>query len=221
MTGRRQDGRAQLDRPVPGRWERRDEAAGTPARWLPANAHRVPPQGRRVFHGVIFDTYQWPQQLYDGSIATFEMLRRHDTVITIGLTDDGRVVTVDEEQPSGIVRHGGVSAGGVEPTDASVLDAAKRETREETGYAFRNWRLLEVRQPETKIEWFVHVFVATGVIDVAEQHLDAGERISVHLMPYDEYVAQAHYSHRQALLRFVDVDQLRAWVGEGERVTLN
>lgn len=43
----------------------------------------------------------------------------------------------------------------------------------------------------------------------------------MHLMPYDEYVAQAHYSHRQALLRFVDVDQLRAWVGEGERVTLD
>ncbi|KAB1645657.1 MULTISPECIES: NUDIX hydrolase [unclassified Pseudoclavibacter] len=188
-------------------------------RWLPQSAHLIPQQAELVFRGVIFDTYQWPQTLFDGSTATFEMLRRADTVVVIGIDDDGNVITENEHQPNGVVRMGGVAAGGVEPEDASVLDAAKREMREETGYAFRNWRLLEVRQPEMKIEWFVHVFVATGVIDVVEQNLDAGEQIEVQLEPYADYFAHTPYGHRKALSRFDGVDELRAWVGEGEHVT--
>ena len=45
-------------------------------RTLPAGAHLIPPEAKCVFRGKIFDVYQWPQRLYDGSTATFEMLRR-------------------------------------------------------------------------------------------------------------------------------------------------
>ncbi|WP_028245029.1 NUDIX hydrolase [Pseudoclavibacter soli] len=189
-------------------------------RWLPDGAHMIPDNAELAFQGIIYDVYHWQQELYDGSFATFEMLRRPDTVVTIGLDDDDNVITINESQPGGITRNGGVSAGQVEASDASVLAGAKRELREETGYAFRNWRLLEVRQPESKIEWFVHVFVATGVIDVVPQRLDAGERISVHPLPFERYRDTTPYQHRRALERFSNAAELRAWVGEGEHPTL-
>lgn len=38
----------------------------------------IPPNAQRVFSGKIFDVYQWPQPLFDGSIATFEVAKRLD-----------------------------------------------------------------------------------------------------------------------------------------------
>ena len=43
--------------------------------------------------------YQWPQKLYDGSSATFEMLRRPDTVESIGIVED-KIILLNDEQPN-------------------------------------------------------------------------------------------------------------------------
>jgi len=66
----------------------------------------IPPEAQCVFAGEIFSVYQWPQRLYDGSVATFEMVRRPDTVFVIAVDDAGNVLVNDEEQPGGIVRRG-------------------------------------------------------------------------------------------------------------------
>src|SRR5215467_9321922 len=39
---------------------------------VPEHAILIPEHAERVFQGKIFDVYQWPQKLYDGSTATFE-----------------------------------------------------------------------------------------------------------------------------------------------------
>lgn len=48
---------------------------------IPDNAVLVPDAAQHVFEGMIFDVYQWPQKLFDGSEHTFEMLKRPDTVV--------------------------------------------------------------------------------------------------------------------------------------------
>lgn len=52
-------------------------------RTLPDNAIMIPEQAGCVFHGEIFDVYQWQQEMFDGSYERFEMLRRPD----VGMAD--------------------------------------------------------------------------------------------------------------------------------------
>lgn len=160
-------------------------------RTLPENAMLIPPEAKRVFKGEIFDVYQWPQTRFDGSVATFEMLRRPDSVFIVAVDDDGMIITNDEEQPGGIVRKAHCPAGRVDPEDVSVLAAAKRELEEETGYRMKQWRLLQVTQPEQMIERFVHAFVAWGVESVVPTRHDAGEKIVVGRSNYTGVVAGA------------------------------
>jgi len=66
--------------------------------FIPKNAHLVPTNAERVFHGEIFDVYQWQQKMFDGSHETFEMAKRPDTVEIIGIRDD-KIVIIRDEQP--------------------------------------------------------------------------------------------------------------------------
>ena len=148
-------------------------------RVLPKGARLIPPEAKRVFRGEIYEVHQWPQKMPDDSVKTFEMLRRPDTVMVIALDQAGDALVIDEKQPGGIVRKNHLPVGRVDPSDESVLAAAQRELREETGWTFADWRLLDVVQMEKKIEWFTYLFLATGVLHQATQHLDAGEDITV------------------------------------------
>ena len=80
-----------------------------------------------------------------------------------------------------------IPAGVVEPSDASLLDAARRELREETGYGGGEWRLLTSisANPATQNN-LTHCFLATGVERLGDQQLDATEDIRVHLFSRSE-----------------------------------
>lgn len=144
---------------------------------IPVGAVLIPDEASLVFHGQIFDVYQWPQTLFDGSQHTFEMLKRPDTVVAICVVED-KIVVINDEQPHFGSRKS-FPGGRVDVTDATTTAAAQREIHEETGYAFKQWRLIEVRQPHGKIEWFVHVFLAWDVASHGQLHLDPGEKITV------------------------------------------
>jgi ADP-ribose pyrophosphatase len=151
---------------------------------IPEECVLVPDNAECLFKGMIFDIYQWPQKMFDGSEHTFEMLKRTDTVTIIGLTEN-KVILVDDEQPH-LGKRKSFPGGRVDDTDDTILDAAKREMLEETGYSFNSWRLVEVRQPYRKIEWFVYVFVAYEQLDKQEPDLDAGEKIDVSYLDFDD-----------------------------------
>lgn len=166
-------------------------------RVLPRGARLIPPEAKLVFRGEIYEVHQWPQKMPDGSVKTFEMLRRPDTVMVIALDEAGNVLVIDEKQPGGIVRKNHLPVGRVDSSDESVLVAAQRELSEETGWTFANWRLLDVVQMEKKIEWFTYLFLATGgVLHRAAQHLDAGEDITVRSAPLTEVL------HKDNVLRY-------------------
>jgi len=161
---------------------------------LPPNANLIPEHAERVFHGEVFDVYQWQQEMYDGSFATYEMIKRPDTVKVIAI-DEGKIIVLDEEQPGDVKRTHTLPGGRVDPSDASVLDAAKRELREETGLEFKDWYLLQITQRVSKIEWFWYTFVAQNKIATHPTHLDAGERIVVKHISYEEL----KFNHGEAL----------------------
>ncbi|MGB3413864.1 MAG: NUDIX domain-containing protein, partial [Microbacteriaceae bacterium] len=145
--------------------------------------------------------------------TTFEMLKRADSIAVIAIDNNDQIVTIDEEQPNGLKRIAGLPVGSSESYDLSILDAAKREFVEETGLIFRNWRLLAVRQPEIKIEFFVNIYVATDLIDEIPQNLDPGEKITVTRTDYETLKRDNPYQ-RNNLARFDTVQDLRQFVEE-------
>jgi 8-oxo-dGTP pyrophosphatase MutT (NUDIX family) len=152
---------------------------------VPQNAHLIPPEARKVFSGIIYDVYQWPQTMFDGTTETFEMLKRADTVSVFPVRDD-KLVVLKQLQPGWTAPKYGFPGGRIDPEDTSLLEAVKRETREETGLSFRTWKLVSAQQREEKLEWFHYKYVATDFETESPVHHDPGEQIEVLYMTLDE-----------------------------------
>lgn len=149
--------------------------------FVPKDVKTIPQEAKLVFEGKIFGVYQWPQKMFDGTTATFEMLKRPDTVriIAIRETEDGpKVIFTKQRQPRKDWFYD-YPGGRVDDEDKNELAAAKRELLEETGYKFRTWKLIRVRQPFSKVDWLVYTFVATDFEGKIDQQLDSGEEIEV------------------------------------------
>ena len=147
---------------------------------IPSGARLIPKNAKKVFTGKIFDVYHWDQEMFDGSKEVFEMLGRPDTLQILAIKD-GKLVIVHEQQP-GSKPFYGMPGGRHDVPGETEVEAAKRELLEETGLTFKTWKLIDVTQPHTKIEWFVYLYVATDFVSQTERHLDAGEKIEVELV---------------------------------------
>lgn len=186
-------------------------------KFVPEKAKLIPEEAEKVFQGKIWAVYQWPQKMFDGSFETFEMLRRADTVKIIAIVtaeearqlgfeaDEPQLIVTKQEQPRKDSFYD-YPGGRMDEEDPDELVAAKRELLEETGLSFRNWKLVEVRQPFNKIDWLVYAFVATGLLGRTEQNLDAGEKIEVVAMSLSE-VRKLAASGEARYMRFKEMDE--------------
>lgn len=148
---------------------------------------KMPPEAKQVFKGEIFEVFQWPQQLYDGSIATFERIKRPDSAGVLAVTPEKKIVLTYQEQPLHKPFWG--LLGGVVDPGETPQETAVRELSEEGGFASEVWKEWFSFRPSTRIEWTMHTFVAQQTRKVTEPHLDAGEKISIHELTFDEFVA--------------------------------
>jgi ADP-ribose pyrophosphatase len=149
----------------------------------------LPPQAKRVFKGVVFDVYQWEQELFDGSTAVFEKLKRADTVLVIPVTKDGKILLTEQEQPD---KPPFVSFAGGRVEEGEIPEtAAAREMLEETGYAAESLELWEITEPHSKIEWRIYTFIGRGCQKSQDPAPDAGERITVKEIGFEEFLSLA------------------------------
>jgi len=152
---------------------------------VPESAVLIPDSATLKYSGEIFSVYTWPQKLYSGETATFEMLMRRDTVTAFCLVDN-KLIVLDDEQPCRGKKKT-LPGGQVDSSDDSTLDSVKREVEEETGYSFKNWKLVKVRQPYTKIEWFIYVYVAWEQTAKKPADPGPGEKIDLSLVSLADF----------------------------------
>ncbi|MEA2092854.1 MAG: NUDIX hydrolase [Patescibacteria group bacterium] len=152
----------------------------------PPSKQPIPNHAKKVFSGIMFDVYQWEQKLFDGTKTTFEKLKRPDTAVIFPVTDEGKIILTEQEQPGKKPFIG--AAGGRIDEGEDVLEAAKRELLEETGYKASKYILWNSCQPISKIDWAVYIFIAKGIKKVSDLNLDAGEKITLKEVSIDEFI---------------------------------
>ena len=152
----------------------------------PKSKQPIPDSAKKVFEGVLFDVYQWEQELFDGTKTTFEKLKRPDTVVVFPVLDNKKILLTEQEQPGKEPFIG--AAGGRVDAGEDILDAAKRELLEETGYEAAEFILWDAQHPTSMIDWVVYTFVAKGLRKAADLNLDAGEKIILKPVSFDEFI---------------------------------
>lgn len=148
---------------------------------------KIPPHAKRVFQGVIFDVYQWEQELFDGSTATFECLKRPNTLVVIPMAGDKVYYSYQEQpgKPPFLSGFGGRAEEGEEP-----LETAKRELLEETGFESDDWTQFRKYSAPGKIDWNIYFFIAKNCRKTKDQNLDAGEKIEIRETDIDTFLKE-------------------------------
>lgn len=139
---------------------------------------KIPAHAKKVFQGEIFSIYQWEQELYDGSFATFEVASRWWTGLVIPVMKNGNILVAKQEQPWKWVYIDFL--GGRQNEWETLLDTAKRELLEEAWVESSDFELLAQKDWGTsKLDWTIEYYVARGCEKIQEQNLDSGEKLEV------------------------------------------
>ena len=146
----------------------------------------MPKNAKKVFQGELFSVWQWEQEMYDGSFATFERIQRADYAYAVGVLDDERLLLVKDEQPD---RDWVITpAGGKVDEGETPPQAAEREFEEETGYKAGSLKEWFSYRPNTKLDMEIHAYVARDLELTGQTALEPGERIELTPYTFDEFL---------------------------------
>lgn len=144
--------------------------------------------GEEAYSGGFLKVQRDTVRLPDGALAQREYIRHPGAVAILALTDAGEVVLERQFRYPLARDFIEIPAGKVEPGE-DLLETAKRELLEETGYWASDWRRMTtihnaIGYSDEKIE----IYVARG-LEMRGQKLDAEEFLEVFTMPVPEAVA--------------------------------
>lgn len=145
----------------------------------------LPTNAKKVFSGIIFDTYHYEQELYDGSTATFEMLKRPNTLSCLPV-HEGKIMIAKDYQPHRPAVY--TLIGGRQDPGESPQEGAAREFLEETGYIANDWSVYDTYSPSHKAEWNIYIFIAKQLEKIQPALIQAGEKVEPMFVTFDEFI---------------------------------
>ncbi len=146
----------------------------------------IPKNALCKYKGIIFQIYEYPQRLYDGTIAPFEKIVRRPTVDIIAVVGD-KIIILEQEQP-GKEKYLCLPGGAIDDGE-NAKEAALRELLEETGYSSDAIQLIHEEKGGAKFYFHQYVFVAKNCKKIGEQKLDGGEKIRVDFTDFEGFLA--------------------------------
>jgi ADP-ribose pyrophosphatase len=117
----------------------------------------------------------------------YYVLEYPDWINVVAIDRQGKMLLVRQYRHGLQVTRYELCAGVIDPTDATPMDAAKRELLEETGYGNGTWEKLCVTgQNPGSANNLTHSFLAVGVEPISTQHLESTEDITFKLFEPSE-----------------------------------
>ena len=146
--------------------------------------------GKEIFDGRILHVVRDEVELPNGHHSVREMIDHVGAVCVIPVTEDGLVYVERQfRYPLGRVITE-VPAGKLDSDEEDILEAAKRELREETGLTADHWRDLGLFFPAgAYCNEVITMFLATG-LHQEKQELDEDEFLDVTKVPLKDLVEE-------------------------------
>jgi len=147
----------------------------------------IPTHAKKVFSGILFDVYQWEQELYDGSTATFERAVRQGNAKILPVMN-GRVLLCEQSQPDSDEVYQSLPGGRIEQGE-EPLETAQRELLEETGLTSNDWEEFLKSPNFGHLQMDRRIFIARDCQKKDEASTDPGERIACKEISFEAFVA--------------------------------
>jgi ADP-ribose pyrophosphatase len=144
--------------------------------------------GEEVFSGRLLKVRRDTVRMPGGAHATREYIRHPGAVAILPFTADGKVVLERQFRYPNARDFIEIPAGKVEPGE-DLLETARRELLEETGYLAADWRrLTTIHNAIGYSDEAIELFAARG-LEKKKQKLDEEEFLEVLEVPFSEAIA--------------------------------
>ena len=167
-----------------------------------------------VFRGRNFSVRQERVELAGGRVEVHEHVWRTDGARIVAIDERDRVLLTHEFRHELGERDWRIPGGKIDPGE-SPEEAARREFREEAGFAAKTMRFLWPTTPDSTVRYRRFFFLASELEEVGAEH-EAGEDLTIHWVDLDEACEKALRGEIReeisalALLRIrYDLDSLR------------
>lgn len=143
---------------------------------------------RKIIHrGKIYSLIRENVTLENGVTTDMEFVDHPGATAIIPMLSDSRVLLLKQYRHSLREYIWEIPAGTLDPEE-EMLDCAKRELIEETGYSAERWqKLAEITPVPGYSDERIHIYLATGLQPV-KQNLDKDEIINVHEVKFSRAV---------------------------------
>lgn len=144
----------------------------------------------RIYEGAILNVRRDTVTAVKGQ-AYREIIEHNGAVAMVAITDDNKVVMVEQYRYACGRSVLEIPAGKVDKGETDPLKAAVRELREETGYTADNIQYLGKINPSVAYsEEVIRIYAMTGLTP-GQQDLDEDEAVDIVEYPFDEIYKMA------------------------------
>ncbi|MCP4627139.1 MAG: NUDIX hydrolase [bacterium] len=143
---------------------------------------------RQIIHrGRVYNLIRENVTLDNGVTTDMEFIEHPGATAIIPMFSDSRVLLLKQYRHSLREYIWEIPAGTLDPKE-EMIDCAKRELIEETGYSAEQWEKLgEITPVPGYSDERIHIYLASD-LQPAEQNLDKDEIINVHKVKFSEAV---------------------------------